>query len=47
MDPIEWNGISERTNDEGTMRIRFWSYQEDCDLYYTDGAQRSSSVIVA
>ena len=28
--PIEWNGVSERTNDEGTMTIRFWSYEEDC-----------------
>jgi hypothetical protein len=24
--PIEWNGVSERTNDPGTMTIRFWSY---------------------
>lgn len=37
--PIEWNGVSERTNDEGTITIRFWSYQEDCDLYYTDAAK--------
>ena len=28
--PIEWNGVSERTNDPGTYTIRFWSYQEDC-----------------
>lgn len=31
--PIEWNGVSERTNDEGTLTIRFWSYQEDCPFY--------------
>jgi hypothetical protein len=34
--PIEWQGVSERTNDEGTFTIRFWSYQEDCALYYTE-----------
>jgi len=34
--PIEWNGVSERTNDPGTFTIRFWSFQEDCHLYFTD-----------
>ena len=33
--PLEWNGVSERTNDPGTYTIRFWSYQEDCVQYYT------------
>lgn len=41
--PTEWNGVSERTNDEGTFTIRFWSYQEDCELYFTDKKKRIES----
>jgi hypothetical protein len=39
--PIEWNGVSERTNDEGSFTIRFWSFQEDCDLYYRDKQRKT------
>lgn len=41
--PIEWNGVSERANDAGTISIRFWSYQEDCEYYYTRTSSSSSS----
>lgn len=44
--PIEWNGVSERTNDPGTITIRFWSYEEDCALYFTDSDNQLSSQVV-
>jgi hypothetical protein len=30
--PVEWNGVSERTNDPGTYTMRFWSIKEDCPV---------------
>ena len=28
--PLEWNGVSERSNDPGTFIMRFWSIAEEC-----------------
>jgi hypothetical protein len=42
--PTEWNGVSERTNDPGTITIRFWSYQEDCALYFTEESQEFTEI---
>lgn len=28
--PLEWNGVSERSNDPGTFIMRFWSIKEEC-----------------
>ena len=37
--PLEWNGVSKRTDDpDGQFTIRFWSYEEDCRLYFTENA---------